>query len=873
MKAVETFLEGLAAARTLFFSKSKINTKLHNILHSLRAKNTQLLTSVTLELLSRQPKPETTVIIKPNNTAEFNIGFACFHGICRPKNLALAVEMFKEGTKENDPEAMLMLSSCYSQGLGVDLDEHVASQWVEKAAAMGCPGALHKQAIQMLRALEFRDTDYVSKLMIYLEPRDIKPTDNIMFHSFNGSVMDLSSPKRSTKKNIDLNMSIRSSGDLSKSLIYPRGEPTKSLKQGISPLKQGISPLRGRGERLNNNDTDNSMIDNLRDQEEEDSLYLQTAVSLLLQAAEAGFIAAKTDLGILFELAMDPEKAIRWFSLAAEEGCPKASNRLGLLYFHGKGTAPSPERAFSLFIAAAKAGDRDANNNAGACLEQGIGTVIKLSGALSYYKCGAELDSAQAMYSLGYLLIRTSVTALEELNSERGLYSSTIDFNRGRDEKIIYSGNGKFAAMHDASISYNKKAFFGGSHRRSEDICLNSMSYEVEDARYSLSATSPPNRGSRASEEKDVRFNSPSRIRASVDNYFNKTTSEAITLSKPLHKPPRPVSLPPSTGRHLTPQIPQQSTELVVPSRMDLKDNDQYESQQMKIESQVREGVKWLRTAAELGVIEARYQLGLVYERGVGCPSDMPSALSQYEYAGRDGHFKAALAAGNILYDMLKKEASLSDDPESYSISKDFKYKRIIEMYRVAASGGSPDGMNSLALLLEEGRGLPGHRPNPQEAASWYMEACMTGFLGASINLGLMLLSNTISEFASVDGEEIYDKVGATLWLTKFSRSVDLPMMIRERLEVILAQLSTQIVSLTDELDTMIQSGVRDRPYENGVKDRSYEDGVRDGLCESGMKDQSYQGTGVWDRPYGSDKSEHLGSEMDQLADQRISKY
>jgi hypothetical protein len=136
-----------------------------------------------------------------------------------------------------------------------------------------------------------------------------------------------------------------------------------------------------------------------------------------------------------------------------------------------------------------------------------------------------------------------------------------------------------------------------------------------------------------------------------------------------------------------------------------------------------------------------------------------------------------------------------------------------------------------------------------------------------------MLLSNTISEFASVDGEEIYDKVGATLWLNKFSRSVDLPMMIRERLEVILAQLSTQIISLTDELDTMIQSGVRDQPYENGVKDRSYEDGVRDGLYESGMKDQSYQSTGVRDRPYRSDKSENLSSEMDQLADRRNLKY
>jgi hypothetical protein len=64
-----------------------------------------------------------------------------------------------------------------------------------------------------------------------------------------------------------------------------------------------------------------------------------------------------------------------------------------------------------------------------------------------------------------------------------------------------------------------------------------------------------------SNEEKDARFNSPSKIRASVDNYFNKTTTSPITLSKPLQKPPRPVSLPPSAARN--PVILQQSTELV----------------------------------------------------------------------------------------------------------------------------------------------------------------------------------------------------------------------------------------------------------------------------------------------------------------------
>lgn len=74
-----------------------MKNKLINILHSIRAKNTQLLTSVTLELLSRAKKPEVSdsvAIIE--TTVEFNLGFAHFHGICRPKNFTIAVEKFKE---------------------------------------------------------------------------------------------------------------------------------------------------------------------------------------------------------------------------------------------------------------------------------------------------------------------------------------------------------------------------------------------------------------------------------------------------------------------------------------------------------------------------------------------------------------------------------------------------------------------------------------------------------------------------------------------------------------------------------------------------------------------------------------------------------
>jgi hypothetical protein len=39
--------------------------------------------------------------------------------------------------------------------------------------------------------------------------------------------------------------------------------------------------------------------------------------------------------------------------------------------------------------------------------------------------------------------------------------------------------------------------------------------------------------------------------------------------------------------------------------------------------------------------------------------------------------------------------------------------------------------------------GLPGHRLNPQEAASWYMEACMTGIVYKLINHIFILWHST----------------------------------------------------------------------------------------------------------------------------------
>ena len=62
-------------------------------------------------------------------------------------------------------------------------------------------------------------------------------------------------------------------------------------------------------------------------------------------------------------------------------------------------------------------------------------------------------------------------------------------------------------------------------------------------------------------------------------------------------------------------------------------------------------------------------------QQGIGCPSDLPSALAQYEYAAKDGHAKAAMAAGNILYDNLIMEKPLLFHADSYDSVVDIRYR------------------------------------------------------------------------------------------------------------------------------------------------------------------------------------------------------
>lgn len=144
-------------------------------------------------------------------------------------------------------------------------------------------------------------------------------------------------------------------------------------------------------------------------------LSYDDALKLLAEAAEEGSIEAETKLGALLEKAGEFEDAFKWFTLSASHGCPNSTNMLGLLYFHGKGVIQQPETAFRHFITSASFGCADAYCNAGVCFERGIGTEKNINDAMKYYHLGASRGSGQAMYSLGFILSKKSISMHDKI--------------------------------------------------------------------------------------------------------------------------------------------------------------------------------------------------------------------------------------------------------------------------------------------------------------------------------------------------------------------------------------------------------------------------------------------------------------------------
>ncbi|MES2948356.1 MAG: tetratricopeptide repeat protein [Pseudomonadota bacterium] len=113
------------------------------------------------------------------------------------------------------------------------------------------------------------------------------------------------------------------------------------------------------------------------------------ATQLCKRAANAGFAPASATLGALFARAKKHDRAVQWWTLAAEQGDLEALFNLGQAYRLGLGVAKDEAVAFDLLLKAAQGGVAAAQSRIGLAYATGEGAALDPIEACKWFELAA----------------------------------------------------------------------------------------------------------------------------------------------------------------------------------------------------------------------------------------------------------------------------------------------------------------------------------------------------------------------------------------------------------------------------------------------------------------------------------------------------
>lgn len=123
----------------------------------------------------------------------------------------------------------------------------------------------------------------------------------------------------------------------------------------------------------------------------------------------------------------------------------------------------------------------------------------------------------------------------------------------------------------------------------------------------------------------------------------------------------------------------------------------------------IKESVKWYKSAAEAGYSKAQNNLGCMYENGEGVECDYSKAIYWFEKAAQNGNRNAQ---HNLAYFYYQGKGTRKD------------YIKAVEWYTKAANQGHPGSQNNLGIMYEYGLGV---EKDLKEAARWYLLSSKNG--------------------------------------------------------------------------------------------------------------------------------------------------
>ena len=202
---------------------------------------------------------------------------------------------------------------------------------------------------------------------------------------------------------------------------------------------------------------------------------LKAAVRYYTLAAEQGNADAQLNLGWCYErgewsyergegVEKDLNKAVYWYTKAAEQGQAQAQHNLGLCYAYGQGVEIDQKKAVYWYTKAAEQGHAGSQNNLGLCYKKGEGVEKDLKKAVYLFTKAAEQGEVNAQFNLGVCYYHGE-GAEKDLNKAVEWYEKAAEMGY-RDAKsclrfCYYSGEGIIKDVEKAKTYWEGRNYSG----------------------------------------------------------------------------------------------------------------------------------------------------------------------------------------------------------------------------------------------------------------------------------------------------------------------------------------------------------------------------------------------------------------------------
>lgn len=129
------------------------------------------------------------------------------------------------------------------------------------------------------------------------------------------------------------------------------------------------------------------------------------AAKYYISAAEKGYDKAQNKIGTMYYngkgVPQDYSEAVKWYRKAAEQGYSTAQDYLGFMYSNGRGVQRDYSEAVRWYRKAAEQGDASGQCGLGYMYQYGKGVTQDYSEAVKWYRKAAEQNDTIAQYNLG----------------------------------------------------------------------------------------------------------------------------------------------------------------------------------------------------------------------------------------------------------------------------------------------------------------------------------------------------------------------------------------------------------------------------------------------------------------------------------------